>query len=59
MEPIKSTVKLKAVEDFEGGFDDWIAHGWGVLRYDSNIAKIMGVGPPPKEQTTNMVNQVI
>merc|ERR1712142_501637 len=59
VEPIKSRAKIKAVEDFEDGFDDWVARGWRQLRYDSDTARALGVGPPPKDQSSkNNINQI-
>ena len=59
MEPTLSRVKIKAWEDFEDGFDDWVANGWVQLRYDSDIAKGMNVSSPPQAQSNkNTDNQV-
>ena len=58
VEPIRSTIKTEDYTTFEDGFDDWDAHSWGKLKYDSNMARGMGVGPPPKLSIAEIDNQV-
>ena len=59
VEPIRSRIKTEDFTTFEDGFDSWVAHSWGELRYHSDDARGMGVGPPPQNQSNpNIENQV-
>ena len=47
VEPIVSTIRTEEFLTFEDGFEGWDAHNWATLTYDSNVARGMGVEPPP------------
>merc|ERR1719369_1959431 len=59
VEPIRSRIKTEDFTTFEDGFDAWVAQSWKELKYDSNIARGMGVGPPPQNMSNpNIENKI-
>ena len=53
-----STIRSEEFTTFEDGWDGWDAHSWAKLNYDSNVARGMGVGPPPGLPSISGENEV-